>query len=84
MLDEEMEVQNLVGKTSKERDAHLAYIRKTHAQLPGGREIEVYSGHVEGAPSQTTESQMKRAVTVATKKGIDYDAALDLVKSGKA
>jgi hypothetical protein len=84
MLDEEMEVTNLVGKTSKEREAHIAYIRKTHAQLPGGREIEVYSGHVEGAPSQTTESQMKRAVTVATKKGIDYDAALDLVKSGKA
>ena len=85
MLDEEIEVGNLLLRTGAERERHVAYIRRTHAQLPGGDTIEVYSGPVEGGTSRpTTEEDMKKAVSIATKRNCGFDEALGLVQTGKA
>ncbi len=85
MLDEEIEVSNLLPRTAAERERHLAYIRRTHAQLPGNDRIEVYSGPSEGGTSRPTSADdMKRAVTVATKRQCSYDEAIELVRTNKA
>jgi hypothetical protein len=88
-FDYKRELATLLPLKKEERAAHVEYMkanyrpRATDESLP----IEVYSGDVEGGTQQrqTTPAQENQAVSLATKKGITYDAALEEIrKNGRA
>lgn len=84
-FDREDERKAMLAMDTAGRAKRADSIRKFHHRLPGGEMIQTYQGHAEGGKApDTTEGQMRAAVSYATKHGCDYDTAIAAVKAGKS
>jgi hypothetical protein len=83
-VDRDTEKPRMLAMTEADRQKRAAEIRKYHHRLPGGGEVEVYRGNVEGPVPDTTKGQMEAAVKYATKHQVSYDEAIAAVKAGKS